>query len=444
MSAPPDRARLREQRAWYVYDWANSAFATTVVSVLLGPYLTGIAKSAADANGNVSVFGIPVASSSLWPYCVSLSVFLQLFVLPITGALADYGRRKREMLGAFAFLGSSATIALYWLTGTRYLYGAALFIFANLVYGASIVVYNSFLPEIATEQERDDVSSKGWGLGYLGGGLLLAANLLLFLRASSLGLTEAQAARISIASAGAWWGLFTLITLAGLRNRNPVKQAEGGNALRAALGQLAHTAREIRNYRHTMLFLGAYLLYNDAIQTVVTVASQFGSSVLSLSMTDLLVSILIVQLVAFVGALVFDVIAKWIGNKKAVMVSLVIWSLTLLYIYLMVHTRTDFFIVAAILGTVLGGSQALSRSIYSLMIPAGREAEYFSVYEISDKGTSWLGPLFFGLANQLFGDQRLAILSLVVFFVAGLAILSRVNVEEGAREATGSGPLSKQ
>jgi len=433
---------VREQRAWYVYDWANSAFYTTVVAVLLGPYLTALAKSAAGPDGRVYPLGIPIAAESLWPYMVSLSVLLQVIVMPVTGAIADYGRRKRELLGLLAYLGAGATIALYWVHGGRYVLGSALFLLANVAFGASIVVYNSFLPEIAPPEQRDSVSSKGWGLGYLGGGILLALNLLLYARAADLGLSEGQAVRLSLLSAGLWWAVFTIYPLRVLRNRGPQKAPpQGMTMVGAAVRQLGHTLAEVRRYPQTLLFLVAYLIYNDGIQTVITMAVQFGSEEMKLGMGTLTSAVLLVQFVAFLGALAFNQIARKTGNKQAVMLALVIWTATLVYIYLAVFTATDFYIASALIGAVMGGSQALSRSIYSFMIPKGREAEYFSVYEISDKGTSWLGPLFFGLAVQLTGSFRIAILSLVVFFAAGLFLLARVDLQRAAREAGNEPPV---
>jgi UMF1 family MFS transporter len=439
-----DAAALREQRGWYFYDWANSAFTTTVVSVLLGPYLTSLAKNAADSNGDVRILGASLAVESIWPYAVSASVLTQVFALPIFGAFADYGRRKKEMLGTLAYIGSAATIGMFFLDGSRWLAGVVLFLIANFAFGASIVVYNSFLPEIAPPDDRDRVSSKGWGLGFLGGGLLLAMNLAVFSRASDLGISEAMAVRIGLASAGLWWGGFTLIPLLRLRNRIPSRRpVEGMGPLQAAFRQLGHTLREIRHYPQTLLFLAAYLIYNDAIQTVITMAVQFGSQELKLPVSDLTAAILMVQFVAFGGALAFNRIAATIGAKTSVMVALVVWAAALVYIYLAVYSRIEFFVAAAIIATVLGGSQALSRSLFSLMIPQGREAEYFAVYEISDKGTSWLGPLFFGLTFQITRSLRLAVLSLIVFFVIGLVLLARVDIRRAAEEA-GNPMLSRR
>ncbi|HXF41228.1 MAG TPA: MFS transporter [Blastocatellia bacterium] len=435
----------REQVGWYFYDWANSAFYTTVVTVFLGPYLTGIAKAAAESLGAGNVFiyplGIKVRDGSFFPYVVALSVGLQMVFLPILGAIADYSHRKKQMLALFAFIGSFATMALYFLQGTNYMLGGGLFVLANLSYGASIVFYNSFLPDIASPEERDRVSSIGWAIGYLGGGLLLALNLYLFSKAESLGLTTGQAVRISLASSGAWWALFTLIPIATLRNRQQLKEPpQGQGYLATGFKQLRHTIRTARQYPQTLTFLIAYLLYNDGIQAVIALASVFGAEELKLDQSTLVQVILLVQFAAFFGSLIFNWVAKAIGSKRAIMASLVIWTGVLVYAYGLLQTKAQFFVLGAVIAIVLGGSQALSRSVYSLMIPKGQEAEYFSLYEVSDKGTSWLAPLMFGLALQFTGSYRVAILSLVVFFIAGLILLARVNVREAAIEARNEAP----
>jgi UMF1 family MFS transporter len=435
----------REQVGWYFYDWANSAFYTTVVTVFLGPYLTGIARAAAEALGAGNEFvhplGIKVFYGSFFPYVVALSVGLQMVFLPILGAIADYSHRKKQMLALFAYIGSFATVGLYFLQGTNYMLGGGLFVLANLSYGASIVFYNSFLPDIASAEDRDRVSSVGWAIGYLGGGLLLAINLYLFSKAESFGLTAGQAVRISLASSGAWWAVFTLIPLSTLRNRLPVKEPPPGQPFIATgFKQLIHTISSARRYPQTLLFLFAYLLYNDAIQAVIALASVFGAEELKLEQSTLVQVILMVQFAAFFGALLFNWVAKATGSKRAIMISLVIWTGVLVYAYGLLQTKLQFFILGAVIAIVLGGSQALSRSVYSLMIPKGQEAEYFSLYEVSDKGTSWLAPLMFGLALQFTGSYRVAILSLVVFFIAGMALLARVNVRKAAIEAGNEAP----
>jgi len=434
-TTPPINAS-REQVGWYFYDWANSAFSTTVVTVFLGPYLTTVAKAASDADGFVYPLGIRVFAGSFFAYVVSLSVVLQVLFLPILGAIADYSRLKKQMFAIFAYIGALATVGLYFLQGTNYLLGGVLFIVSNVSFGASIVFYNSFLPEIATPDRRDHVSSMGWAIGYIGGGLLLALNLVLFSRASSFGLTEGHAVRISLASAGVWWGIFTLIPLTRLRNRQPAKSLQPGRGyLRTGLSQLIHTASSARAYPQTVLFLLAYLIYNDGIQTVITLSSQFGQEELGLGIGTLTTVVLMVQFVGFFGNMIFDWLAKVIGAKGAVMISLAIWGGTLGYVYYFLHGTLGFYILGLIIALVLGGSQALSRSLYSQMVPRGQEAEYFSLYEVSDKGTSWLGPLIFGVALARTRNYRIAVLSLVIFFIIGLALLSLVNVRRASLEA---------
>ncbi len=431
----------REQRGWYVYDWANSAFYTTVVAVLLGPYLTEIAKSAATADGSVPFFGLRVAAQSVWPYSVSLSVLLQVFVLPIIGAYADYGHRKRELLGVLTVIGAAATIALYFVQGTSFMTGVLLYLAANLAYGCCITVYNSFLPEIAPAEQRDSVSARGWAIGYLGGGVLLLLNLWMYSNADKLGMTGGEAVRWGLASAGIWWLVFSIIPMLTLRNRVPAKApAPGQSAIGAAVQQLRHTLSQLRRYPQTLWFLGAYLVYNDAIQTVFAMSSQFGAEELKMSTADLTQAILMVQFVAFGGAIAFNWVAGWLGSKRTIMITLAIWMFAVVLIYFWVYSVTQFYIAAAIVATVMGGSQALSRSLFSFMIPKGQEAEYYSVYEISDKGTSWLGPLFFGAALSLTHNFRIAIVSLIVFFALGLLLLAKVNVRQAALEAGNEPP----
>jgi MFS transporter, UMF1 family len=430
----------REQRAWYFYDFANSAFASTVVTLFLGPYLTSLANAAAGLEGRVYPLGIPVEPRSWWGYMVALSVILQVFLLPLMGTVADFSPNKKRLLGLCAYVGVAATLAMFTLQGSAYLAGGLLFLVANLAFGASIVVYNSFLPEIAEPEERDNVSSKGWGFGYLGGGIVLALNLALFSSAGRLGITEGFAVRVCLASAGIWWGVFTLIPMLGLRNRPPSRARRPGESLASGFVQLFRTIRDLRAYPQTLTFLIAYLVYNDAVQAVIALSGQFGSDELKIPMGTLTLAILMVQFLAFAGALLFNVIARRIGSKPAILLSLTIWSGVIVAIYVSVRTTMAFFIMAAVVALVLGGTQALSRSLFSQMIPRGREGEYFSLYEISDKGTSWLAPLIFGLALQFTGSYRTAILSLLVFFILGLLILSRVNVGRAAREAGNEPP----
>ena len=432
----------REQVGWYFYDWANSAFSTTVVSVFLGPYLTSVTKAAADAEGFVHPLGLPIRADAFFPFIVSFSVLLQVFVLPIIGAVADYTHLKKRIMGVFAYIGAIATLLLYFVSGGAYLLGGALFLLANVSFGAAMVCYNAFLPDIAEPDERDKVSSIGWALGYLGGGLLLALNLVFYGARDSLGVSSTDAVRISLASAGIWWALFTIIPLTTLVNRQPRQPLPPGERyLTVGFKQLGRTLRKLPGDPQTLLFLVAYLIYNDGVQTVIAMSAQFGSEELGMGTDALIQLILMVQFVAFFGALAFGMIAKWIGAKRAIMVSLVIWAGVTVYTYTLLQTVGQFFVMGAVIAVVLGGSQALSRSLFSQMIPRGQETEYFSLYEISERGTSWLGPLVFGLAIQFSGSYRLAVLSVGSFFVLGLILLPLVNVRRAIEEAGNEAPV---
>lgn len=439
-SPPPERAqspawRRRQQRGWYFYDWAASAFTTSVITVFLGPYLTSVAERAAGPDGFVAPLGFPIRAESLFPYTVSLSVVLQVVLLPVVGALADRSGRKRTLLALFAYTGAAATMGLYFLHGTNYLLGVVLFVVANMAFGTSVVVYNAFLPEIAEPDERDGVSARGWALGYLGGGLLLALNLALYLRHDALGLPQGAAVRISLASAGVWWAVFTLVPLRALGGTRRTRNGgDGRGMVTMSVRQVLATLREARRYPQTLLFLGAYLIYNDGVQTVITLASTFGALELKLSQSVLISAVLMVQFVAFAGALAIGALARLAGAKRVVLATLVLWTAVVSVAYFLQPGAVgQFFALAFVIGVVLGGTQALSRSLFSHLIPRGKEAEYFSLYEISERGTAWLGTLVFGLAVQLSGSYRVAIVSLVIFFAVGFVLLVAVNMRRGIR-----------
>lgn len=432
-AAAEGRQRRRTQLGWYFYDWANSVFSTTVITVFLGPYLTSVAEAAADRDGFVHPLGIPVRAGSVFPYAVSLSVLLSVLVMPLVGAVADRSGRHRVLMGVFAYLGAAATAAMFLLRGDRYLLGTGLLVLANVAYAVSVVLYNAFLPTVASPEERDAVSSRGWAFGYAGGALLLVLNLVLYQGHEAFGVSEGDAVRICLASAGVWWAGFTLLPLARLPER-----AGAGPADHAGSGfrQLRTTLREMRRYPLTLLFLGAYLCYNDGIQTVISQASLYGSRELGMPQGSLVVAVLMVQVLAVGGALLLGRLARRYGAGRTILGSLVAWCATVAVGYVLpAHRPVWFFGLAALIGLVMGGSQALSRSLFSHLVPPGREAEYFSVYEVSDRGTSWLGPLVFGAAFQATGSYRVAILSLLVFFAVGFLALLRVPLRRAIEEA---------
>jgi len=497
----------KEIFGWAMYDWANSAFSTTIGTVFLGPYVASLAQKAADIAGTTtaSFLGIPIAPDSVLPFAISFSVVFQAGFLPILGAIADYSHRRKQMMQMFAAIGSLTTMAMFFIQGSLWWLGPILFIIANLSFGAAIVFYNAYLPDIASEEERDRVSSYGWAMGYLGGGVLLALNLAFYTFYENFGIDESMAVRINLASAGVWWLGFSSITWARLRSRHSARELpEGENLFSIAFKQLSVTMetpaklvaflllapftifiwapliapfvlylqtvlkwpdelaflpffvplfgpiimlviflrRKARTLPETSKYLTSYLIYNDGIQTVIAVASTFAAAPLirgglEMGTQSLIALILMIQFVAFFGALLWGKLAKWIGAKEAVIVSLIIWAGVVIYAYLGLKGESrvaQFFILGMFIAIVMGGSQAISRSIFAQMVPKSKEAEFFSIYEISERGTSWLGPFLFAFVNQTQGNLRPAILSLIFFFVVGLILLPFVNVNKAIED----------
>ena len=443
--------RHNEHRAWYFYDWANSAYVTTVATVLFAPYLTSVAERAAcgfvgtsdtPCRTDLDVFGLSVSPGSLAFYVVTLATVFSAVSLPIVGAVADRSSHKKDVMAWFAWTGSVAAGLMFFVAGSNWQLGAALLFAANLCLGASLVVYDAILCEIATPDERDAVSSRGWALGYLGGGVLLAANLAVVTLHDALGLGEAMAVRMSLLSAAVWWAGFTIIPWRGIRDRPAVgKQAAPGGLVRQSFGQLGATLREMRGFPMTLTFLLAYLFFNDGIQTVIVAASIYGQKQLGFDTGVLIATILMVQFVAFGGALAFGRVAAVLGSKKTITGGLVGWMAIVVAAYFLPRERlVPFLVLGVCIGLVLGGTQALSRSFYSQLIPRGREAEYFSLYQACERGTSWLGTLTFGLVHQLSGSYRPAIVALIAFFAVGLLLLMRVDVRRGIAEAGNTPP----
>jgi UMF1 family MFS transporter len=398
-----DKNDRREIFGWKMYDWANSAFSTTIAGALFGPYLTRLAQSAVGENGVVLDLGAlgAVTAKSLPTLCVSISVGAQVFMLPILGALGDYSNLKKRLMALFCFLGVTASCLLFFVQGNLYLAGGLLFIVANICFGASIVFYNAFLPEITTEDQTDKVSSRGFAYGYLGGAILLVFNLILVLQAERLGISTGLAVRLSLLSAGLWWGGFALITFALLKSRPAKKNLPPGQSyISAGFSELAATFKELRRLPLTARYLLGYLIYNDGIQTVIFASSTFLEQTLFPGQGNpkfLLQIFLVVQFIAVAGALLFERLAYLIKTKNAIIVSLIIWTAIVIYANRFLDTVFEAWIMAVAIAIVLGGSQALSRSLFSRMIPVGKEASFFGLYEVSERGTSWMGPLLFSL-----------------------------------------------
>jgi len=435
-----DKNNPRELFGWKMYDWANSAFYTTVVGALFSPYLTRLAQTAVGENGVVLNLGPlgAVTAKSLPTLCVSISVGAQVFLLPILGALGDYSDLKKRLMAVFCYIAVVANCLMFFIKDDLYLFGGILFIIANVCFGASIVFYNAFLPEIATEDQTDKVSSRGFAYGYLGGAILLVLNLLVVLKAEELGMSTSMAVRLSLLSAGVWWGGFALISFALLKSRPKKKSLPPDKTyISAGFSEIIATFKELRRLPLTARYLLGYLIYNDGIQTVIFASSAFLEQELfpQGNPVFLLEIFLMVQFVAVGGALLFERLAYLIKTKNAIIVSLVIWSGIVVYAYAFLNSVPEAWVMAAVIAIVLGGSQALSRSLFSRMIPEGKEASFFGLYEVSERGTSWMGPLLFSIVIARTGSYRLALLSLIFFFVVGLIVLWTTDTDRGVREA---------
>ena len=444
--------RRREQRAWNWYDWANSAYYTTILTVLFAPYLITVAGRAAGCGNSadetchetVDVLGLHLAAGSLPFYLTSFATIASAFLLPVVGALVDRVGHKKWHMAGFAWAGSFFAGLLFFLRGDDWQLGAVAIVLSSILAGCSLVSYYAILVDISTEDERDRVSSRGWAFGYLGGGLLLALNLAMVLLHGTFGLDKELAVRLSLLSAALWWAGFTIIPVRGLRDRPPRDVVpETGGLLRRSFGQLVTTLREMRGFPMTLTFLAAFLFYNDGIQTVIGVASTYGAKELGFGDGVLIATILLIQFVAFGGALAFGRLAAAYGAYRLILWGTFAWMVIVVAALALPRKNVALFILVAIaIGVVMGGTQALSRSFFSLLIPRGREGEYFALYGAAERGTSWFGTLLFGVVFQLTGSYRPAILALIVFFVLGAVFLLRLDPERGIREAGNEVPVT--
>jgi UMF1 family MFS transporter len=432
----------KEIFGWMLYDWANSAFFTTIVGVLLGPYLLGLAEKAVGADGVIlDLVMFKVTPKGLPAFCTAISVISMVVILPVLGAIADYTHLKKALMAGFCYAGVIAGALLFFVTES-YVACSLLFIAGNMFFAAANVFYNAFLIDITTEDQRDKVSSYGYGLGYLSGFLMLVLNLLFISNAESLGVSIPTAVRICFLAASLWWGAFAAITFYLIKTRGAVKSVPDNRSI-VTVGfiELWQTLKELKRLKLTMLFLIAYLFYNDGIQTVILQSSVFisyelfTSKGLEVDNSFLIIIFCIAQISAFAGALIFERIARFIGAKRTVILSLVIWCGIVIYAYASFQSKTQAYIMGAFIGMVLGAAQALSRSLYSQMIPVGRESSFFGLYEISEKGTSWMGQLMFTIIVGATGSFRHAILGLIVFFVIGSVILLFTDTTRAIHEA---------
>ena len=426
-------------RAWKMYDWANSAYATAVLLIL--QFYFGRVIVPEDG---FSIAGRTYRSLALWGFVNSAAAFIVFVAAPVLGAIADVTAAKKRFLAICCAMGATSAAALYLCREGDVWLAIVVFLTAQVCFTAGNVFYDAFLPQIAPLGQEDAVSSQGFAYGYLGGGIHFALALALVGLGPKIGIPQQQAARLGMLTGALWWGGFALLTMRHLREApatdslpQPYKRSPRGvRHLAFGLARVVRTARKVRRLRHLALFLVAFMIYSDGIQTVIKMAGKFAESEpLSLSMTVVMVTYLVVQAIAFVSALVCAEIAERVGAKRTLMATLVGWAAVVTFAYFMT-TALHFLLLGACVGLVLGGSQALSRSLYASMIPKGSEAEFFGFYSVFSKFSAIWGPLIMALIDHWTGSSRQAILSMILFFVLGTIILAFVNEQKARDVAT--------
>ncbi|MDE0088599.1 MAG: MFS transporter [Candidatus Poribacteria bacterium] len=422
---------------WCMYDWANSAYITTVGVALLPIYF---AEGIVGKDG-VPLFGATVSATALWGFMLGFAALLVFLFAPVLGAIADFSSAKKKFLLGFAYFGSLFATLLFlckpgdvWLAVVLYICTQVCFIGGN-------VFYDAFLPHLASEDKLDSVSAKGFAFGYVGGSLQYGIALALVVMHKTFGIEQSMAVRIAMAMTGLWWAGWTLLTVKYLKEMKteqtlPEKyqnQPKYFAYLSLGISQTFATVKKVGHFKHLTLFVIAYMIYNDGIHTVTSMATIYGKEELGLGTPHLMVTLLLVQVVAIGGALIFSLIANRIGARRAVMISLVLWSGVVIYGYF-IQTSTEFFVLGMVVGIVLGGTQALSRSFYGAMIPEQASAEFYGFYSVFSKFSAIWGPTTFSVIKQITGSARLAIISLMVFFIVGLILLAFVNEEKAKTE----------
>ncbi|HHX63780.1 MAG TPA: MFS transporter [Chloroflexi bacterium] len=426
-----NRTYRRIVNAWCMYDWANSAFATTIMAALLPPYFSSVAAA-----------GLPPAqATSIWAYSVSAAMLLVAVLGPVLGAIADYTGAKKRFMRGFLAMAVLFTGLLFFIQEGDWLGAVVFYVLASIGNAGANIFYDSLLPHVARPEDIDQVSTRGYALGYLGGGLLLLINLLWFMMPETFGFADSGAAvRASFLSVAVWWVIFSI----PIFRHVPEPPASAGavriNPVRAGFARLRNTLGEVRRYRELWKFLIAFWLYSDGIGTIIKMATIYGAEI-GIGTADLAGALLLTQVVGVPLTFAFGSLARRLGTKRSIFLALGVYTLISIAGYFM-SQAWHFWVLAGMVGTVQGGSQALSRSLFGAMTPKARSGEFYGFFDISSKFAGIAGPLLFGLTATIAGTSRWSIVSLVVFFVAGALLLSRVNETEGiavARAADAAG-----
>jgi UMF1 family MFS transporter len=412
-------------KSWLMYDWANSVFATTMIAAVLPIFYKDVA--AATLNN-------PDLAASYWGFTQSIAMLMVAILAPVLGAIADYSGSKLRMLRVFAYTGIIATAMFVFVDRGDYILASVLFIFGTIGFSGGNTFYDSLLPDLVPDDMRDYVSSKGYSYGYIAGGLLLAINLIMIQNPEWLFLPNgAVGMKVAFLSVAVWWFLFSLPIFKNIKETRknvglPISQY-------TAMGfkRIWGTFKNISKYPQLVKYLIAYWFYSDGINTIILMASIYGS-LIGIGTSHLIMALLITQFVGFPSTLLLGKLAQRLGAKKVLYFTLTFYLLIVIFGYFM-STALHFYILAIAVGCVQGGSQAISRSIFSRLVPRNRSAEFFGFLNVSSKFSAVMGPFIFGMVGLLFGSARLGILALILFFIVGIALLVRVDIEQGRKEA---------
>lgn len=415
-----------------MYDWANSVYSLTITSAIFPIYFTNVAVNASGGD-TVNFFGMEVVNSVLYAYALSASFWLVAIILPVLSGIADYAGKKKFFLKMFMFIGSFSCIGLYFFTGENVEWGILCSVFASVGYSGSLVFYDAFLSEIVTEDKRDIVSAKGYAYGYFGSVILLILNLAMIQMPDTFGLSDAGiASRISFLTVGVWWIVFSLYAVSKLPE-NPHGKKPEGSYIANGYRELALVWNQLKSMDGMRKFLLAFFFYNMGVQTVIYLAAAFGSKELEMEASKLIMTILIIQFVAIIGAYLFAYVSKKQGNIKALLIQIVIWIGCCFGAYF-VTAEGQFFALAAVVGLVLGGIQSLSRATYSKVMPKDTTdtASFFSFYDVTYNISIVIGTFVYGYIEQVTGSMRNSTLALASFFILGIVFLSQVKLKDGA------------
>jgi len=412
-------AHKRAIRAWTMYDWANSTFATTIAAAVLPVYYSTVASK------NLQ----PHEATSNWAFTTTIALVLVALLGPILGAMADFSGAKKRFMSIFVVVGVTGTALLYLVKSGDWIMASVFYIIGSIGFAGANVFYDSLLPHIAHEDEIDQVSSRGYAMGYAGGGILLAINLVMIMFSPDH-LTELMT-RLSFLTVSIWWLVFTIPLWRNVKEppRRILASEIGFNPVKASFSRLSYTFKEIKKYKELTKFIVAFWLYNNGIGTIIFMATIYGTE-LGFSSTTTIGTLLMVQFVAIPFAFLFGWLAKKIGTKRSILLSLMIYTLIAIGGYFL-YKEIHFWLLGFAVATVQGGSQALSRSLFGRMMPKSKSAEFYSFFSVSEKIAGTVGPLLFGVVSRLMGGSRLSIVSLIIFFSLGGLLLWRVKEKDG-------------